>query len=64
MRASSLITVVTRFTADRTYGDEALQSVARRMVALADRAGGQATHGQRFRAREHFTTTSRYEWML
>jgi len=64
MGASGLIIVVTRFTADRIYGDEAFQSVVRRMVSLVDRAGDEATHGQRFRAREHFTTTSRYVWML
>ncbi|MFD0735896.1 hypothetical protein [Planotetraspora mira] len=55
---------MTRFTADRINGDEAFQSVVRRMVSLVDRAGDEATHGQRFRAREHFTTTSRYVWML
>ena len=47
-----------------TYGDEAFQSVVRRVVALTDRAGDEATDGQRSRAREHFITTSRYEWMF
>ncbi|GII57618.1 aminopyrimidine aminohydrolase [Planotetraspora thailandica] len=47
-----------------TYGDEAFQSVVRRVVALADRAGDEATDAQRSRAREHFITTSRYEWMF
>ncbi|GII28255.1 thiaminase II [Planotetraspora mira] len=47
-----------------TYGDEAFQSVVRRVVALADRVGDEATVAQRSRAREHFITTSRYEWMF
>ncbi|GAA4560821.1 thiaminase II [Planotetraspora kaengkrachanensis] len=46
------------------YGDEAFQSVVRRVVALADRAGEEATDGQRAGARDHFVTTSRYEWMF
>ncbi|WP_250564069.1 thiaminase II [Sphaerisporangium fuscum] len=47
-----------------TYGDEAFQSVVRRVVALADRTGREATPAQRARATEHFVTTSRYEWMF
>ncbi|WP_424528241.1 thiaminase II [Sphaerisporangium viridialbum] len=47
-----------------TYGDEAFQSVVRRVVALTDRAGEEATPRQRLRAQEHFVTTSRYEWMF
>ncbi|MDH2426628.1 thiaminase II [Sphaerisporangium sp. TRM90804] len=46
------------------YGDEAFQGVVRRVVALADQAGEEATDAQRAQAREHFTTTSRYEWMF
>ncbi|MFC4533907.1 thiaminase II [Sphaerisporangium dianthi] len=46
------------------YGDEAFQSVVRRVVSVADRAGAEATGGQRARALEHFVTTARYEWMF
>ncbi|MFC6080361.1 thiaminase II [Sphaerisporangium aureirubrum] len=46
------------------YGDETFQAVVRRVVALTDRAGAEATDAQRARALDHFVTTSRYEWMF
>ncbi|MER5638483.1 thiaminase II [Kitasatospora sp. NPDC002227] len=47
-----------------TYGDEAFQSVVRRVLALTDRLGEQASPAERRRMVEHFSTTSRYEWMF
>ncbi|MFD7903241.1 thiaminase II [Kitasatospora sp. NPDC059722] len=47
-----------------TYGDEAFQSVVRRVLALADRIGEELSPVERRRVVEHFTTTSRYEWMF
>ncbi|GAA3791035.1 thiaminase II [Sphaerisporangium flaviroseum] len=46
------------------YGDESFQNVVRRVVALADRSGEEATPLQRGRALDHFVTTARYEWMF
>jgi thiaminase/transcriptional activator TenA len=46
------------------YGDQAFQDVVRRVVALTDRTGEDATPRQRARALDHFVTTSRYEWMF
>ncbi|GAA4198537.1 thiaminase II [Streptosporangium oxazolinicum] len=46
------------------YGNEEFQETVRRVVTLADRVGAEATEGQRARAREHFATTARYEWMF
>ncbi|MCG6494712.1 thiaminase II [Kitasatospora sp. A2-31] len=47
-----------------TYGDEAFQSVVRRVLALADRIGEGISPAERRRVVEHFVTTSRYEWMF
>ncbi|MFJ1707779.1 thiaminase II [Kitasatospora sp. NPDC088346] len=47
-----------------TYGDEAFQTVVRRVLALTDRLGEEISPAERRRAVEHFTTTSRYEWMF
>ncbi|GAA1248709.1 thiaminase II [Kitasatospora nipponensis] len=47
-----------------TYGDEAFQSVVRRVLELTDRLGEDLSATERRRAVEHFTTTSRYEWMF
>ncbi|MCC9307952.1 thiaminase II [Kitasatospora sp. RB6PN24] len=47
-----------------TYGDEAFQSVVRRVLALTDRLGEQLSEAERGRVFEHFTTTTRYEWMF
>ncbi|MER7850025.1 thiaminase II [Kitasatospora sp. NPDC096077] len=47
-----------------TYGDEAFQSVVRRVLALTDRIGEELSAAERRRVVEHFGTTSRYEWMF
>ncbi|MFJ9775675.1 thiaminase II [Kitasatospora sp. NPDC101157] len=47
-----------------TYGDEAFQSVVRRVLTLTDRLGEQLSAAERRRVVEHFRTTSRYEWMF
>ncbi|MEY9965515.1 thiaminase/transcriptional activator TenA [Streptacidiphilus sp. MAP12-16] len=47
-----------------TYGDEAFQSVVRRVLALTDRIGDELSPAERQRAVQHFATTSRYEWMF
>ncbi|WP_344461342.1 thiaminase II [Kitasatospora kazusensis] len=47
-----------------TYGDEAFQSVVRRVLALTDRLGEEISPAERRRMVEHFSTTSRYEWMF
>lgn len=47
-----------------TYGDETFQAVVRRVLALTDRLGEQLAPAERRRVIEHFTTTSRYEWMF
>ncbi|AXI78671.1 thiaminase II [Peterkaempfera bronchialis] len=47
-----------------TYGDEAFQTVVRRVLDLTDRIGEELSEAERRRATEHFTTTSRYEWMF
>ncbi|MFI5528963.1 thiaminase II [Kitasatospora sp. NPDC051853] len=47
-----------------TYGDEAFQSVVRRVLELTDRLGEQLAPAERARVVEHFVTTSRYEWMF
>ncbi|GGO86346.1 thiaminase II [Wenjunlia tyrosinilytica] len=46
------------------YGDEAFQSVVRRVLGIADRVGQDCSPAQRRGAVEHFTTTARYEWMF
>lgn len=47
-----------------TYGDEAFQTVVRRVLELTDRLGEELSEAERRRAAEHFTITSRYEWMF
>jgi thiaminase/transcriptional activator TenA len=47
-----------------TYGDEAFQSVVRRVLALTDRLGEELSAVERRKVVEHFVTTSRYEWMF
>ncbi|MFD9124499.1 thiaminase II [Kitasatospora sp. NPDC059571] len=47
-----------------TYGDEQFQSVVRRVLELTDRLGEQVSPAERRRMVEHFTLTSRYEWMF
>ncbi|WP_030055538.1 MULTISPECIES: thiaminase II [Streptomyces] len=47
-----------------TYGDEAFQSVVRRVLALTDRLGEEISPAERRKVVEHFVTTSRYEWMF
>ncbi|BFV58128.1 thiaminase II [Kitasatospora sp. CMC57] len=47
-----------------TYGDETFQAVVRRVLALTDRLGAELSATERRRVIEHFTTTSRYEWMF
>ncbi|WP_354641628.1 thiaminase II [Kitasatospora camelliae] len=47
-----------------TYGDEAFQSVVRRVLDLTDRLGEEISPAEHRRMVEHFTTTSRYEWMF
>lgn len=46
------------------YGDEAFQTVVHRVLKLADRLGEELSAAERRRVVEHFTTTSRYEWMF
>ncbi|MEU3493111.1 thiaminase II [Kitasatospora cineracea] len=46
------------------YGDEGFQSVVRRVLDLTDRIGAELSAAERRRVVEHFTTTSRYEWMF
>ena len=47
-----------------SYGDEAFQSVVRRVLALADRLGEELSEAERQRAAAHFAVTARYEWMF
>ncbi|RGD60651.1 thiaminase II [Kitasatospora xanthocidica] len=47
-----------------TYGDEAFQSVVRRVLALTDRLGEELSAAERRKVVGHFVTTSRYEWMF
>jgi thiaminase (transcriptional activator TenA) len=46
------------------YGEEAFQAVVRRVLAVTDRVGEELSAAERGRALEHFSTTSRYEWMF
>ncbi|WP_042414792.1 thiaminase II [Streptacidiphilus anmyonensis] len=46
------------------YGDEAFQSVVRRVLELTDALGAEVSPVERDRMRERFTTSSRYEWMF
>ena len=47
-----------------SYGDEAFQSVVRRVLALADRLGQELSVAERQRSASHFAVTARYEWMF
>ncbi|RAG82503.1 thiaminase II [Streptacidiphilus pinicola] len=46
------------------YGDEAFQSVVRRVLELTDALGAEVSPAERARMRERFVTSSRYEWMF
>ncbi|MFJ5230182.1 thiaminase II [Kitasatospora sp. NPDC088391] len=46
------------------YGGEEFQQVVRRVLALTDRLGEELSPTERARVLDHFTTTSRYEWMF
>ncbi|MEY9877369.1 thiaminase/transcriptional activator TenA [Streptacidiphilus sp. MAP12-33] len=46
------------------YGDEAFQSVVRRVLALTDALGEELSPAERARVRERFVTSSQYEWMF
>ena len=46
------------------YGGEEFQAVVNAVLALTDRLGDQLADQELDRMREHFVTTSRYEWMF
>jgi thiaminase (transcriptional activator TenA) len=46
------------------YGGADFQAVVDAVLEVADRVGEQASAAERALMREHFTTTSRYEWMF
>jgi thiaminase (transcriptional activator TenA) len=46
------------------YGGEAFQTVVDAVLAETDRVGATLSSAELDRMREHFTTTSRYEWMF
>lgn len=46
------------------YGGEAFQAVVDAVLAETDRVGATLSPAELDRMREHFTTTSRYEWMF
>jgi thiaminase (transcriptional activator TenA) len=46
------------------YGGEAFQTVVDAVLAETDRVGATLSPAELLRMREHFTTTSRYEWMF
>jgi len=46
------------------YGGEEFQAVVDAVLAETDRIGGRLAEADLDRMREHFTTTSRYEWMF
>lgn len=46
------------------YGGEEFQAVVDSVLALTDRVGAQVSDGERALMHEHFTRTSRYEWMF
>jgi len=46
------------------YGGAEFQSVVDAVLALTDRVGSGVSDDERGLMREHFTTTSRYEWMF
>lgn len=47
-----------------TYGGDEFTATVAEVVALADRVGTTLNTADEAAAREHFTTTSRYEWMF
>lgn len=47
-----------------TYGGDDFADTVAEVVALTDRVGPTLTPADEAAAREHFTTTSRYEWMF
>ena len=47
-----------------TYGGEEFAAVVRAVLALTDRVGQELNEPTKRRVREHFVTTSRYEWMF
>jgi thiaminase (transcriptional activator TenA) len=47
-----------------TYGGEEYQAVVDAVLALTDRIGPRLAPDEVDRVREHFVTTSRYEWMF
>jgi len=46
------------------YGGDEFQGVVDAVLELTDRVGAEVGEAERARMREHFTTTSRYEWMF
>jgi thiaminase len=46
------------------YGGEAFQAVVDAVLAETDRVGATLSPAELDLMREHFTTTSRYEWMF
>jgi thiaminase (transcriptional activator TenA) len=47
-----------------TYGGEGFQAVVESVLELTDRVGAGLSDADRAAQREHFVTTSRYEWMF
>jgi thiaminase (transcriptional activator TenA) len=47
-----------------TYGGEEFAAVVREVLALTDRLGPELSAAEAQRVREHFVTTSRYEWLF
>ena len=47
-----------------TYGGEGFQATVDAVLAATDRIGATVSAAELARMREHFTTTSRYEWMF
>ncbi|MQA83740.1 MAG: thiaminase II [Streptosporangiales bacterium] len=47
-----------------TYGGEEFQAVVNAVLDLTDRLGAELSAAEKERMRQHFVTTSRYEWMF
>lgn len=47
-----------------SYGGEEFAATVAEVLALTDRVGATLTAGDQSTARDHFVTTSRYEWMF
>lgn len=47
-----------------TYGGDEFAATVAEVLALTDRIGADLTAAEEAAAREHFTTTARYEWMF